>query len=87
VKVPLMIDSTDEKVIEKALTYCQGKSIINSINLEDGEERFKKVVPLIHRYGAAVIVGTIDERGMAVKAEEKLAIAKRSYDLLVNKYG
>jgi 5-methyltetrahydrofolate--homocysteine methyltransferase len=87
VKVPLMIDSTDEKVIEKALTYCQGKAIINSINLEDGEERFKKVVPLIHRYGAAVVVGTIDERGMAVKAAEKLAIAKRSYDLLVNKYG
>ena len=87
VRVPLMIDSTDEKVIEKALTYCQGKAIINSINLEDGEERFKKVVPLIHRYGAAVVVGTIDERGMAVKAEDKLAIAKRSYDLLVNKYG
>src|SRR5690606_1423050 len=87
VRVPLMIDSTDEKVIEKALTYCQGKAIINSINLEDGEERFKKVVPLIHRYGAAVVVGTIDERGMAVNAEDKLAIAKRSYELLVNKYG
>ncbi|EGL82783.1 methionine synthase [Caldalkalibacillus thermarum TA2.A1] len=87
VKVPLMIDSTDEKVIEKALTYCQGKAIINSINLEDGEERFKKVVPLIKRFGAAVVVGTIDEQGMAVKAEDKLRIARRSYDLLVNKYG
>ncbi|MDQ0339979.1 5-methyltetrahydrofolate--homocysteine methyltransferase [Caldalkalibacillus uzonensis] len=86
VKVPLMIDSTDEKVIEKALTYCQGKAIINSINLEDGEERFKKVVPLIKRFGAAVVVGTIDEQGMAVKAEDKLRIAQRSYDLLVNKY-
>ena len=46
VKVPLMIDSTDAEVIELALTYCQGKAIINSINLEDGEERFEKVVPL-----------------------------------------
>lgn len=87
VKVPLMIDSTDEAVIEKALTYSQGKAIINSINLEDGEERFEKVTPLIHRYGAAVVVGTIDEKGMAVTAERKLEIALRSHELLVNKYG
>ncbi|WML40998.1 methionine synthase [Neobacillus sp. OS1-2] len=87
IKVPLVIDSTDEKVIERALKYSQGKAIINSINLEDGEERFEAVVPLIHRYGAAVVVGTIDEKGMGVTAERKLAIAKRSHDLLVNKYG
>ncbi|EZP78752.1 methionine synthase [Parageobacillus genomosp. 1] len=87
VKVPLVIDSTDEQVIERALTYSQGKAIINSINLEDGEERFAKVVPLIHKYGAAVVVGTIDEQGMAIHAERKLEIALRSYDLLVNKYG
>ncbi len=86
VKAPLVIDSTDEKVIERALKYSQGKAIINSINLEDGEERFEAVVPLIHRYGAAVVVGTIDEEGMGVTAEQKLKIAKRSYDLLVNKY-
>jgi len=86
IKVPLVIDSTDEKVIERALKYSQGKAIINSINLEDGEERFHAVVPLIHRYGAAVVVGTIDEEGMGVTAERKLAIAKRSHDLLVNKY-
>ncbi|MEH7076432.1 methionine synthase [Neobacillus drentensis] len=86
VKAPLVIDSTDEKVIERALKYSQGKAIINSINLEDGEERFEAVVPLIHRYGAAVVVGTIDEKGMGVTAQQKLAIAKRSYDLLVNKY-
>ncbi|MGJ7921525.1 methionine synthase [Neobacillus sp. LXY-4] len=86
VKVPLVIDSTDEAVIEKALTYSQGKAIINSINLEDGEERFAAITPLIHRYGAAVVVGTIDEKGMGVTAERKLEIAKRSYDLLVNKY-
>lgn len=87
VKVPLVIDSTDERVIERALTYSQGKAIINSINLEDGEERFAKVVPLLHKYGAAVVVGTIDEQGMAVTAERKLEIALRSYDLLVNRYG
>ncbi|MDP4083153.1 MAG: methionine synthase [Bacillota bacterium] len=87
VKAPLVIDSTDEKVIERALQYSQGKAIINSINLEDGEERFAAIAPLIHRYGAAVVVGTIDEKGMGVTAEQKLSIAKRSYDLLVHKYG
>src|ERR687888_211575 len=69
VKVPLMLDSTDARVLEEALKRCQGKAIVNSINLEDGEERFEKVVPLLHRYGAAVVVGCIDEhkeRGMAV---------------------
>ncbi|MDQ6600132.1 methionine synthase [Bacillus salipaludis] len=87
VKVPLVIDSTDEKVIERALKYSQGKAIINSINLEDGEERFEAVVPLIHKYGAAAVVGTIDEKGMGVTAERKLEIAKRSHDILVHKYG
>jgi 5-methyltetrahydrofolate--homocysteine methyltransferase len=87
VKVPLMIDSTDEKVIERALSFSQGKAIINSVNLEDGEERFEKVIPLVHRFGAALVVGTIDETGMAVTAERKLEIALREYDLLVNKYG
>jgi len=87
VKAPLVIDSTDELVIEKALTYSQGKAIINSINLEDGEERFAAITPLIHKFGAAVVVGTIDEKGMGITAEKKLEIAKRSYELLVEKYG
>ncbi|MBT2287941.1 methionine synthase [Paenibacillus albidus] len=87
VKVPLMIDTTDPKVIDLALQYCQGKAIINSINLEDGEEKFELVTPLIHKYGAAIVVGTIDETGQAIKAIDKLEVAKRSYDLLVNKYG
>ncbi|HEY9576314.1 MAG TPA: homocysteine S-methyltransferase family protein, partial [Pseudobacillus sp.] len=87
VKVPLVIDSTDETVIEKALKYSQGKAIINSINLEDGEERFDAVLPLVKKYGAAVVVGTIDEIGMAVTRERKLEVAERSYDLLVNKWG
>lgn len=87
VKVPLVIDSTDEQVIEEALKYSQGKAIINSINLEDGEERFDAVLPLVKRFGAAVVVGTIDETGMAVTRERKLEVAERSYDLLVNKWG
>ncbi|MBY0204831.1 methionine synthase [Paenibacillus cucumis Kampfer et al. 2016] len=87
VKVPLMIDTTDASVIDTALQYSQGKAIINSINLEDGEEKFELVTPLLHKYGGAVVVGTIDERGQAISREDKLDVAKRSYDLLVNKYG
>src|SRR3989441_155730 len=90
VKVPLMIDSTDARVIELALRHCQGKAVVNSINLEDGEERFEKVVPLLKTYGGAVIVGCIDEdkrQGMAVTRARKLAIVERSHDLLTKKYG
>jgi 5-methyltetrahydrofolate--homocysteine methyltransferase len=90
VKAPIMIDSTDAAVTEAALKHCQGKCVINSINLEDGEERFEKIVPLIKKYGGAVIVGCIDDdkvQGMAVTRQRKLAVAQRSFDLLVNKYG
>ena len=90
VKAPLMIDSTDALVLEAALRMCQGKAIVNSINLEDGEERFEKVVPLLRTYGAAVVVGCIDEdkqQGMAVTRERKLKIAERSFALLTEKYG
>src|SRR6266851_4189761 len=90
IKAPLMIDTTDAGALELALTYCQGKSIINSINLEDGEEKFQKVCPLARAYGAAVIVGCIDEdpvQAQAFTRERKLAVAQRSVDLLVNKYG
>jgi 5-methyltetrahydrofolate--homocysteine methyltransferase len=90
VKAPIMIDSTDYRVIEKALKLCQGKCIVNSINLEDGEERFEQVVPLLKKYGGAVVVGCIDEdpvQGMGVTRQRKLDIAKRSYNLLVHKYG
>ncbi|RKP56926.1 methionine synthase [Cohnella endophytica] len=87
VKVPFMVDTTDAAVIEMSLKYIQGKSIINSINLEDGEEKFEKVVPILHRYGSAVVVGTIDERGQAITREDKREVAIRSHDLLVNKYG
>ncbi len=87
VKAPFMIDSMDSRSIEVALKHLQGKAIINSINLEEGEERFKKIVPLIHRYGAAVIVGCINEQGQAIATKEKLKIAERSYTLLTQDYG
>ena len=61
VKTPIMIDTTDALVIEESLKRLQGKSIINSVNLEDGEARFQAVVPLARSYGAALVVGCIDE--------------------------
>ena len=90
IKAPVMIDTTDPKAIELALTYCQGKSIINSINLEDGEEKFERVCPVARAYGAALVVGTIDEDKLQAQAftrERKLAVAQRSVELLTTKYG
>jgi len=90
IKAPFMIDTTDARAIELSLQYCQGKSIINSINLEDGEEKFERVCPLAHAYGAAVVVGCIDEdpvQAQAFTRERKLAIAERSHKLLTQKYG
>src|SRR6201997_3988817 len=89
VKAPVMVDTTDPSAVEMALTYCQGKAIINSINLEDGEEKFEKVVPIAHDYGAAVVVGCIDEDKLQAQAftrERKLEIAKRSLQLLTTTY-
>ena len=90
IKAPVMIDTTDPKAVELALSFCQGKSIINSINLEDGEEKFEHICPISRRYGAAVVVGCIDEdkvQAQAFTRERKLAVAERSYQLLIGKYG
>ena len=90
VKAPIMIDSTDAAVIELALKRLQGKSIINSVNLEDGEARFQTVVPLARRYGAALVVGCIDEdkeQAQAITRQRKLDIALRSALILTEKYG
>src|SRR5271166_44291 len=87
VPAPITVDSTESDVIEEALKRIPGKAIINSINLEDGEKRTSKVLPMAKRYGAAVIALTIDEEGMALTWQKKLAIAKRIFDLAVNKYG
>ena len=90
IKAPMMIDTTDSKAMELALTYSQGKSLINSINLEDGEEKFERTCPIARQYGAALVVGCIDEDKLQAQAftrERKLAIAERSYRLLTGKYG
>jgi len=86
IQVPLVIDSTEPNVIEEALQRIGGKAVVNSINLEDGEERINNVVPLCRKYGAAVIALTIDEKGMAKTAEVKLAIARRIFELTVKKF-
>lgn len=86
VPLPIVIDSTEANVIEEALQLIGGKAIVNSINLEDGEKRIDDVVPLCKKYGAAVIALTIDENGMAKTAGRKLAVAKRIYHLVVDKY-
>ncbi len=90
VSVPLMIDSTEPPVLEAALKLAGGKCIVNSINLEDGEERLNNVCPLLQRFGAAVVALTIDEdkqAGMAKTADRKLEIAERLHDLCTNKWG
>jgi 5-methyltetrahydrofolate--homocysteine methyltransferase len=87
VTAPILVDSTEAEVIEEALKRIPGKPIINSINLEDGEKRTSKVLPMARRYGAAVIALTIDEDGMALTADKKVAIARRIYKLATEKYG
>ena len=90
VRAPIMIDTTDPIALERSLTYCQGKSIINSVNLEDGLEKFERVTPLARAYGAALVVGCIDEdkeQAQAITRERKLAIAQRSWKLLTEQYG
>jgi len=87
VPAPILVDSTEADVVEEALKRIPGKPIINSINLEDGEKRTAKVLPMAKRFGAAVIALTIDEEGMALTAEKKTAIAKRIYELATQKYG
>jgi len=87
VPAPILVDSTEADVVEEALKRIPGKAIINSINLEDGEKRTSKVLPMAKRFGAAVIALTIDEDGMALTAEKKAAIATRIYKLATEKYG
>ena len=79
VNLPLMLDSTEWQKMEAGLKVAGGKCILNSTNYEDGDERFFKVLELARRFGAGVVVGTIDEDGMARTAEKKFAIAQRAY--------
>ncbi len=87
VKIPLMFDSTEWQKMEAGLEHAGGKCILNSTNYEDGEPRFAKVLELCKRYGASVVIGTIDEQGMARTAEGKFEIAKRAYEQAREKYG
>jgi 5-methyltetrahydrofolate--homocysteine methyltransferase len=90
IRAPLMIASTDPAVVELALTYCQGKALINSVSLENNEVRLKKIVPLVKKFGAALVVKTIDDnpqQGIGISRTRKLEIAERSYQLLTEKYG
>ncbi len=87
VTAPLVIDSTEADVIEEALKRVPGKPLINSINLEDGEKRTSKVLPMAKRYGAAVVALTIDEEGMALTADRKVAVAKRIYEMATERFG
>lgn len=82
--VPVMIDSSKWEVIEAGLRNCQGKPIVNSISLKDGEEEFLRRARLVRQYGAAVVVMAFDEQGQAADEENKVRICKRAYDLLVN---
>ncbi|NEQ21504.1 MAG: methionine synthase [Microcoleus sp. SIO2G3] len=79
VTLPLMLDSTEWEKMEAGLKVAGGKCLLNSTNYEDGEERFLKVLELAKKYGAGVVIGTIDEEGMARTAEKKFAIAQRAY--------
>jgi 5-methyltetrahydrofolate--homocysteine methyltransferase len=87
VTIPLMLDSTEWQKMEAGLQHAGGKCILNSTNYEDGEPRFAKVLELAKRYGASVVIGTIDEEGMARTAEGKFKIAKRAYEQATEKYG
>ncbi|ROR34450.1 methionine synthase [Inmirania thermothiophila] len=87
VTVPLVLDSTDPAVLETALKLLGGKSVINSINFEDGEDRPAEILRLARRFGAAVIALTIDEAGMAKSVEDKLRIAERLHAFAVDRHG
>ncbi|MEL4456562.1 methionine synthase [Lutimonas vermicola] len=86
-RVPIMIDSSKWEIIEAGLQVAQGKCVVNSISLKEGEEKFIWEATRIKRYGAAVIVMAFDEVGQADNFERRIEIAKRSYDVLVNKVG
>lgn len=86
-RVPIMIDSSKWEIIEAGLQVVQGKCVVNSISLKEGEEKFIWEAKQIKRYGAAVIVMAFDEVGQADNYDRRIEIAKRSYDILVNKVG
>ncbi|MFM7887279.1 MAG: dihydropteroate synthase, partial [Pseudanabaena sp.] len=87
VTLPLMLDSTEWEKMESGLKVAGGKCILNSTNYEDGKERFCKVVSLAKQYGAGIVIGTIDEEGMARTADKKFQIALRAYEQATEELG
>jgi 5-methyltetrahydrofolate--homocysteine methyltransferase len=87
VETPLMIDSTEAKVIEAALKIYAGRAIVNSVHLENGRTKIEAILPLVKESGSAVVALTIDETGMAKTAERKLEVAQRIYDIVVGEFG
>ncbi len=87
VESPIVVDSTEAGVIEKALEHIPGRAIVNSINMENGRKRIDAVVPLCKKHGAAVVALTIDEIGMAKTRERKLEVARKIHDIVVDEYG
>jgi len=87
ITAPVMIDSTQVDVMEQGLKILGGRSIINSINLEDGEDKFDQICELARRYGAALVALTIDEEGMAKTPEKKLEVARRIHSLCTQRHG
>merc|ERR1719163_2400191 len=83
-KLPIMVDSSKFHIVEAGLKCCQGKCIVNSISLKEGEADFIKKAKIVKRYGAAVVVMAFDEVGQAATMEDKIRICKRAYDLLVS---
>ena len=86
-KVPIMVDSSKWEVIEAGLKCLQGKGIVNSISLKEGEERFRKNAAAILKYGAAVVVMAFDEQGQAATYEDKIRVCERAYRILVDQLG
>src|SRR2546430_4023636 len=87
VEAPLMIDSTEPDVIKAALETYPGRTIINSINMENGRQRIESVLPMVLEHGAAVVALTIDEIGIGKTTQRKVEIAHNIYDICVNEYG
>jgi 5-methyltetrahydrofolate--homocysteine methyltransferase len=87
IEAPLMIDSTEPKVLETALQNYPGRAILNSVHLESGRAKVDAVLPMAVEHGAAVVALTIDETGMAKTAQRKLEVARRIYDIVVGEYG
>ncbi len=87
IEAPLMIDSTEPKVLEVALQHYPGRAILNSVHLESGRAKIDAVLPMAVEHGAAVVALTIDETGMAKTAERKLEVARRIHDIVVGEYG